>query len=180
MSRRAGVISGSCHAGNESEIASGVCPASIPEHQDGYMSDWPLHSYLELGALPSAVPCARLHVKQVLWEWGFTDLAETAELVVSELVTNAQKAAAPLAGSWYNGQWKQGIPPIRLWLSSDKERILIHVWDGNDWLPRLQISDLLAESGRGLLLVKTLCATWGAYIPEGASGKIVWAELRVA
>jgi len=32
--------------------------------------EWPLRSYLELGALPSAVPCARLHAKQVLWEWG--------------------------------------------------------------------------------------------------------------
>jgi hypothetical protein len=33
-------------------------------------SDLPLHSYLELGAFPSAVPCARLHAKQVAWEWG--------------------------------------------------------------------------------------------------------------
>jgi len=31
---------------------------------------WPLRSSLELGALSSAVPCARLHVKHVLWEWG--------------------------------------------------------------------------------------------------------------
>jgi hypothetical protein len=33
-------------------------------------SDWPLRSYLELAALPGAVPCARLHARQVLWEWG--------------------------------------------------------------------------------------------------------------
>jgi len=31
---------------------------------------WPLRSSLELGALSSAVPCACLHVKHVLWEWG--------------------------------------------------------------------------------------------------------------
>jgi hypothetical protein len=31
---------------------------------------WPLRSSLELGALPTAVPCACLHVKHVLWEWG--------------------------------------------------------------------------------------------------------------
>jgi hypothetical protein len=30
-----------------------------------------------LGALPSAVPCARLHARQVLWEWSLTDLAES-------------------------------------------------------------------------------------------------------
>jgi hypothetical protein len=31
---------------------------------------WPLQSHLELGALPTAVPCARLHARQMLWEWG--------------------------------------------------------------------------------------------------------------
>jgi hypothetical protein len=29
---------------------------------------WPLQSFLELGALPSAVPCARLHTRHVLWD----------------------------------------------------------------------------------------------------------------
>jgi hypothetical protein len=51
-----------------------------------------LRSQLELGALASAVPCARLHARQVLWEWGAGELAETAELLVSELVTNGVKA----------------------------------------------------------------------------------------
>ena len=50
---------------------------------------WPLRSFLELGALPSAVPCARLHTRQLLWEWQLADLADSAELVVSEIVTNA-------------------------------------------------------------------------------------------
>ena len=34
------------------------------------------HTYLELGALPTAVPCARLHVKHVLLEWQMPELAE--------------------------------------------------------------------------------------------------------
>jgi anti-sigma regulatory factor (Ser/Thr protein kinase) len=54
---------------------------------------WPLRSSLVLGALSSAVPCASLHVKHVLWEWGLNSLAERAELLVSELVTNAVTAA---------------------------------------------------------------------------------------
>jgi len=45
---------------------------------------WPLRSYLELAALPGAVPCARLHTRQVVWEWGLQELAETVELVVSD------------------------------------------------------------------------------------------------
>jgi anti-sigma regulatory factor (Ser/Thr protein kinase) len=55
---------------------------------------WPLRSSLELGALSSAVPCACLHVKHVLWEWGLNSLADRAELLVSELVTNAVNAAS--------------------------------------------------------------------------------------
>ncbi len=35
------------------------------------VGEWPLESFLELGALPSAVPCARYHCRQVLWEWRF-------------------------------------------------------------------------------------------------------------
>lgn len=68
-----------------------------------------------------------------------------------------------------------GLPPVRVWLCSDKERVLIQVWDGNDRLPEAQGHDLLAESGRGLLLVETVCVEWGTFVPEGASGKLVWA-----
>lgn len=50
-------------------------------------------SSLVLGALPGAVPCARLHARQVLWEWGVPVDVETAELLISELVTNGLKAA---------------------------------------------------------------------------------------
>ena len=46
---------------------------------------WPLRSYLELGALPTAVPCARLHARHLLWEWGLNGLAADTELLVSEL-----------------------------------------------------------------------------------------------
>ena len=42
---------------------------------------WLFRSSLELGALPTAVPCACLHVRQILWEWGLNSLAESAELL---------------------------------------------------------------------------------------------------
>lgn len=35
--------------------------------------------------------------------------------------------------------------------------------------------DVEAESGRGLLLVEALSSDWGAYVPDSASGKVVWA-----
>ena len=54
----------------------------------------PIRTPLELGALPTAVPCARLHARHVLREWGLNALAPDSELLVSELVTNAVKATA--------------------------------------------------------------------------------------
>src|SRR5689334_25157325 len=85
---------------------------------------WPLRSYLELGALPTAVPCARLHARHLLWEWGLNGLAADTELLVSELVTNAVKATA-----------ERRQAAILLRLSSDSARVLIEVWDADPQPP---------------------------------------------
>jgi anti-sigma regulatory factor (Ser/Thr protein kinase) len=130
---------------------------------------WPLRTYLELAALPTAVPCARLHAKNVLHEWHIGPLADTVELVVSEIVTNAVRASAAVA------QHGIGIPTTKVWLTSDGRRVLIQVWDSDSHRPAPQQADLTAESGRGLLLVQTLSAEWGYYTHDGQAGKIVWA-----
>jgi anti-sigma regulatory factor (Ser/Thr protein kinase) len=136
---------------------------------------WPLRSRLTLGALPTAVPCARLHTRLVLAEWSVSSLTDTVELIVSELVTNAVQASAGLTASRYQGRWRPGAPPIRLWLHSDHARVLTQVWDGNNQMPRRSELELDAEHGRGLLLVESLSAEWGAFAPERPGGKVVWA-----
>lgn len=136
---------------------------------------WPLQSYLELGALPGAIPSARLHARMVVTEWGLLDLVETVELIVSELTTNAVKASQGLMGSQYRGHWRPGVPPVRLWVQSNSEQVLIQVWDGNDQLPVLEELDPEAEHGRGLLIVESLSGECGVYQVERSSGKIVWA-----
>jgi anti-sigma regulatory factor (Ser/Thr protein kinase) len=146
------------------DIASSAVPAR-----------WARHSYLELGALVTAVPCARKHAHLVVREWGLPELADTVELVISELVTNAVRASAGLTGSRYQGQWIPGVPPIRMWLCSDGEQVLIKVWDSNDQHPVNQQPDPEAESGRGLWLVDMLTEEQGTCAIEGATGKIVWA-----
>jgi len=129
--------------------------------------NWPLHSYLELGAFPGAVPCARLHSRQLLWEWGLTDFSDTIELLVSELVTNAVAAS----------QAMKPIAPVRMWLLSDKARVVILVWDTNPHPPvRREVTEE-AERGRGLLLVEALSDKWSWYVPEGLGGKLVWCEI---
>lgn len=173
MSGRTGAVSGTADPSGPAvsvEPSSGVGPASA----------WPLRSYLELGALPSAVPSARLHARLVVGEWGLGDLAETAELVVSELVTNAVVASEGLIGCRYRGRWRPGKPPVRLWVLSDRDRVLVQVWDGNDRMPRRQEPELHAEHGRGLLLVETLCTEWGTYKLAQSSGKVVWAVCTTA
>jgi anti-sigma regulatory factor (Ser/Thr protein kinase) len=97
-----------------------------------------------LGALPNAVPCARLHASLVLAEWGLKALAETAELIVSELVTNAVRASAALP------ERQHSLPTVRLWLSADHNRVLIQVKDADEWTPVCQQPDPDAEHGRGL------------------------------
>lgn len=138
---------------------------------------WPLQSYLELGVLPTAVPCARGHARLVLAEWGLQELADPAELVVSELVTNGIRASRGLVGSRFGGRWSAGMPPVRLWLLSDHRTVLLQVWDGNNRMPTRQELDPESEGGRGLWLVEALSEDWGAFQPEHASGKVVWAAV---
>ncbi len=125
--------------------------------------EWPLRDSIEFGALPGAVPCGRLHARLVLAEWGLTGLSEQAELVVSELVTNAVAASRSL-------EWAFSV---RLWLLSDRTRLLIAVWDANPHLPVRVDADELAESGRGLQLVDTITTQWDAYATPQVGGKIV-------
>ena len=55
----------------------------MPVHQvspPGAAAQWPYHSFLPLGALPGAVPCARLHTTAVLWEWDMEALSQPVHL----------------------------------------------------------------------------------------------------
>ena len=135
-----------------------------PESGGAATPSWPVRSHLELRALDSAVPCARKHARQVVMEWGLPALADTIELIVSELVTNAIRAAETLM-----------TPVVRLWLVSDHNCVVIHVWDGSDEMPARLNADPDSERGRGLLLVETLSRDWGCY--RKPSGKVVWVML---
>jgi len=132
--------------------------ATLPGHQDA--ADWPHQSYLELDALNSAVPCARLHTRLILREWGLD--AGAGELIVSELVTNAQEHG--LAGM---------SATIKIWLRSDGSELVICVWDGSSLCPARKDAGPDSESGRGLMIVEALSTEWGCAC--GAEGKAVWA-----
>ena len=135
------------------------------------MQEWPLRSYLELRALPESVRPARRHARATLRDWQLAVLTDTVELLVSEVITNAVHASAD-AGD-------RPLPPraswLRFWLTSDRDRVLIQVWDSDHGTPARRNVDPDAEAGRGLLLGESLSTRWGWYAPAGLHGKIVWA-----
>ncbi|HEV2372607.1 MAG TPA: ATP-binding protein [Streptosporangiaceae bacterium] len=165
-----GFVQAHDHHNDDPERSSGTGPATnwLAAH---------LVTYLELAPLPPAVGCARGHAKAVLWEWGLSPLAETVTLLVSELVTNAIAATAleGLSGHWFEGKHCPGQPPVRLWLRSDGECVVIECWDGSESEPTLQEPDADVDSGRGLMLVAALAAYWGVDKLAQASGKVTWA-----
>ena len=129
----------------------------------------PLVSRLELGALPSAVPCARLHTRVILKEWCIGHMADSAEIIVSELTTNALKASWSVNDS----------TPIVLHLLASHECLTIQVWDYVPTAPDPRPHTIDAETGRGLEIVSLLSDRWGFYHPD-TGGKIVWAALEIS
>lgn len=149
-------------------------PVLVSPSHHGHRSvgRWPLRTGLDLGPLPGAVPCARAHVQQVLWEWGHAELGGDAGLVVSELITNAVAATRDLM--------PHSFASVRLWLASDTELVLVLVGDASTRPPvHVELSPD-ADSGRGLRLVEAMSNRWGWY-PANAAGmaKVVWAEWAV-
>ncbi|WP_327743532.1 SpoIIE family protein phosphatase [Streptomyces europaeiscabiei] len=112
---------------------------------------------------PSTVAAARTRVSRQLEKWGLQDMTFTAELVVSELVTNAIR---------------YGEEPISFRLLRDRDRTLIcEVSDGGHTSPHLRRATAEDEGGRGLFLVAQFTDRWGTRFSR--EGKTIWTELRL-
>jgi len=120
---------------------------------------------LDLGALPTALGCARAWTRQILWEWRLVRLSDTAELIVSELTTNAVLASRGA-----------GRPFIRLTLTLDRGELAILIRDFCPGAPQARSAGADDETGRGLFLVQAISGRSGWYpADDGAPGKVVWA-----
>lgn len=178
MSGRADVVRGSGLVVRDPERSSSVGPAST-KGPWAATTCWPLSSSLALGALPTAPSCARLHASAVLHEWDLVGLAETVELIVSELVTNAVRVTTDLDGRPRYDDAVSGLPVVHLRLSSDRARVAVEVWDKSTAAPTPKHAEPDQEGGRGLMLVEALCERWGWDAVPGWRGKVVWAECAV-
>ena len=122
----------------------------------------PAVSTLELTPEPRSVRTARTWVVGELAAIGREDLADAAELGVSELVTNAVIHS--------------GTSP-RVTAQLDDERLLVSVQDrgSSGTARRTEDHEPTDISGRGLMLVEALATAWSA--EHSADGTTVWFEL---
>src|SRR6478609_263316 len=134
--------------------------------------------HLELSVFPTSPYYARVHVQRVLEGWRRDDLVETAQLVVSELVSNAIKAHAPSSA---DTEAAAHASPDHIWMDlyPVEEAVVLRVWDACRTSPVLRTPDLDDEGGRGLCLVDLLARSWGYYRPA-SGGKVVWCTLAAS
>lgn len=142
------------------------------------MPDMPrLSNSLTLAAMPTAVKLSRTLVAVTLKHWGLSRMTTEAELVISEMATNAVKATGIVDAE---PRWSEraSLAVIRVRIVYLETRIVLEVWDGDTTPPKTADAETDAESGRGLVIVGALCARWD-YFQAIGGGKVVWAELEI-
>ncbi|MFF4649703.1 ATP-binding protein [Streptomyces sp. NPDC001380] len=105
---------------------------------------------------PRNVARSRLLTRTALAAWGAQQLSDSAEMVVSELVTNAVR---------------YGCGPVSLALVLTAEALQISVSDGGPALPAPRDARADEPGGRGLQIVETLCDGW--QVTSRLTGKTV-------
>jgi len=117
---------------------------------------------LQLAPEPTSPARARRFVAEALEELP-AETVEVATLLVSELVTNVVVHAGTDAS---------------VAVESSRTGVRIEVADAVGGTPELQVNDMDAESGRGLILVDRASRAWGVEPRRDGPGKIVWFELE--
>lgn len=127
-------------------------------------SEWEYTLHVPHDTLAPSI--ARATVKLVLVRHGLPELADTAVLLTSELLTNSCRYAP-------------GPASVRLkW--ADK-RLRGSVWDTGALLPHpAECPGPEADGGRGLGLVDLCADAWGSFALGLARGKVVWFEIQTA
>lgn len=120
----------------------------------------------------SSVPRARAVLHVALGDWtADQEIVETAELVLSELVTNALQVRTPC-------QRQSRHVGVRISHAEQDGTLTLEVSDDGAGSPTKQAPAVEEASGRGLLLVDALAHQWGVQERANGFGKTVWAELR--
>ena len=132
-------------------------PAALAEERPSVVEKlWP--------PAPLSVGRARQFLARHLDAWGLPQLTDSAQVIVSELVTNALTHAHPPYGKLIATRFERLESGVR-----------IEVHDSSDSKPERREACAEAESGRGLGLVDVLTGGhWGVSDRNGP-GKMIWA-----
>jgi anti-sigma regulatory factor (Ser/Thr protein kinase) len=117
---------------------------------------------------PESVKLARDFTRVTLRSWGLSALSDDAELVVSELVTNALRHAVRGPDS--------DKPAITLRLLAQAPYLMCMVSDPSREIPLRRESGPEDPTGRGLQVIESCSSRWGWHLLD-EGGKVVWALL---
>jgi anti-sigma regulatory factor (Ser/Thr protein kinase) len=115
----------------------------------------------KLGSAPIAAYTAREIVARACESWQLSHLIDDAQLVITELVSNAVRHA--------NGD-------LQLLIVLRDRHLHLSIADGSETPPHRILPDPdSGEGGRGLLLIDAVAAAWGS--SPTLNGKVVWVTL---
>lgn len=123
----------------------------------------PHGAQLTVPAVARGVPLSRHLVREVCRLLGLDGVADIAELLTSELVTNAVLHAE--------------TESVCLVVEVGGSEVIVSVADSDNRPPRLRVPDAASAGGRGLHLLDSLAEHWG--VTEWPDGKAVWFTLSV-
>ncbi|MGW1670312.1 ATP-binding protein [Streptomyces sp. NPDC002324] len=123
-------------------------------------TDWEYTLYIPHD--PRAVAISRRALRDILTTHSLPTLIEPAELLASELLTNALRHTTG---------------PAALKLRQSGASIRVGAWDTDPTPPTITTPTETGTSGRGLHLVNVYADDWGWFAVNGTRGKYVWCEL---
>jgi anti-sigma regulatory factor (Ser/Thr protein kinase) len=150
---------------------------SIPRDELAYLDRAQGMTSLTLAAAPAAIGRARQLVRFALSGWGLAAMADDAELVASELMTNAVQATGVTGTRPVSGGF-DAAAAVQVRVLMYQASIIIEVWDRDPGTPHRREAAAGDEGGRGLMIVAALCTQWD-FFGAADGGKVVWAELAV-
>ena len=134
----------------------------VPTVVDGY--DYAMQTMRPLPPDHRAPGEARALVRETLTDWGLSAVVDDAQILVSELVTNAVR---------------HGRGPVHLAVSRAEGIVVLAVTDAAaEATPAPRDAADSDTGGRGMFLINAMSARWGWRQEPGR--KTVWAELPAA
>ena len=117
-----------------------------------------------LPSIPESVRIARFHVRAALSFHDLTEYTDDAEIVTSELVTNAIRHVA-----------EDPAETIGVTLVWWPVAVAVIITDSSPEGPIMRETSAISDRGRGLQVVEALCVHWAWHPVPG--GKVVYAVL---